>query len=482
MYTRKTKIICTLGPAVDTEEAIRELVLAGMNGARFNFSHGDHAEQLERLTKLKSVRAQLGAPVAALLDTKGPEIRIKKFKDGPITLEKGDKFTLTVADVDGDKSKVSVTYTDLNKEVVPGNHILVDDGLIDLLVEKVAGDDIHCVVENGGGVSNNKSLNLPGICIKLPALTEKDKADLKFAAENDFDYVAASFVRKASDVADIRRELDSHGGQSVRIISKIENQEGVDNLEEITEASDGLMVARGDLGVEIPAEDVPVIQKRMISLCAGAGKVVITATQMLDSMMRNPRPTRAEVSDVANAVYDGTSCVMLSGETASGKYPIDAVKTMVNVVKKAEASIDYWGNFDKGTFQVDCTDIPTAICHSCCHTAHVLQAKAIICCTHSGTTARDIARFYPSCTIAAFTTNEKARRQLALVWGVRPFLYGVVDTIDRLLHASVECAVKEGIAAVGDMVVITAGVPLGGQSATTNMVKAECIRETNISS
>ncbi len=475
MDNRKTKIVCTLGPAVDSVEAIRELVLAGMNGARFNFSHGDHAEQLERVTKLKKVRDELGVPVATLLDTKGPEIRVKSFANGPITLEKGDKFILTVADIDGDQTKVSVTYKNLHQEVVAGNHILVDDGLIDLLVEEVKGEEIHCHVENGGGVSNNKSLNLPGVSIKLPALTEKDKSDLKFAAENDFDYVAASFVRKAADVEDIRRELDSYGGKTVRIISKIENQEGVDNLEEILRLSDGLMVARGDLGVEIPPEDVPVIQKRMISLCASSGKVVITATQMLDSMMRNPRPTRAEVSDVANAVYDGTSCVMLSGETASGKYPIETVKTMVNIVKKAEHSLDYWDKFDKATFEVDPDDIPKATCHSCCHTAKVLEAKAIICCTYSGTTARDIARFFPACAVAAFTTNEKARRQLALVWGVKPYLYGVMDSIDRLLNASVECAVKEGVVAEGDMVVITAGVPIG-QDVTTNLIKAEKVK------
>lgn len=479
MDTRKTKIVCTLGPAVSTEEAMTELVKAGMNGARFNFSHGDHEEQLDRLTKLKKVRDVLGVPVATLLDTKGPEIRIKKFKEAPITLNRGDKFTLTVADIEGDQSKVSVTYTNLHQEVVKGNHILVDDGLIDLLVDSVEGDNIHCIVENGGPISNNKSLNLPGISIKLPALTEKDKSDLKFAAENDFDYVAASFIRKASDVEDIRKELDMYGGQTVRIISKIENQEGVDNLEAILEKSDGLMVARGDLGVEIPAEDVPAIQKRMIRLTSCAGKVVITATQMLDSMMRNPRPTRAEVSDVANAVHDGTSCVMLSGETANGKYPIETVKTMVNIVKKAEAAIDYWDKFSKTAFSVTAQDYSSAICHSCCNTAKVLEAKAIICCTHSGSTARDIARFLPSCTVAAFTTNEKARRQLSLVWGIKPYLYGVVDSTDRLLSSGVECAMKEGIVSVGDMVVITAGVPIG-QSVTTNLIKAELIKEKGV--
>ncbi len=476
MQGRKTKIICTLGPAVDTDEAVRELIMAGMNGARFNFSHGNHEEQLERLTRLKRVRDLTGRPVATVLDTKGPEIRIKTFKDGPITLEKGDKFNLTVADVDGDKTQVSVTYKNLHKEVAPGNHILVDDGLIDLLVEKIDGERICCSVENGGPVSNNKSLNIPGVAILLPALTEKDKEDLRFAAENDFDYVAASFVRKAADVLDIRKELDAHGGQSVKIISKIENKEGVDNLDEITKLSDGLMVARGDLGVEIPAADVPVIQKKMITLCVRAGKIVITATQMLDSMMRNPRPTRAEVSDVANAVFDGTSCIMLSGETASGKYPVEAVQTMSEIALAAEASVDYWKRFSKAAFEVDSSDISSAICHSTCNTAKELEAVAILCCTNSGTTAREIARFHPACTVAAFATAEKARRQLALVWGVQPFLSGTVDTIDRLLNAAVECAVKEGVAKVGDQVVITAGVPIG-QSVPTNLIKAELIQE-----
>lgn len=476
MEARKTKIICTLGPAVDSDEAVRDLIMAGMNGARFNFSHGNHEEQLIRFTRLKRVRDQTGCPVATVLDTKGPEIRIKTFKDGPIELEKGDKFTLTVAEVQGDKTQVSVTYQNLHKEVAPGNHILVDDGLIDLLVEKIEGEAISCVVENGGPVSNNKSLNIPGVSILLPALTEKDKEDLRFAAENDFDYVAASFVRKAADVLDIRKELDSYGGRSVQIISKIENKEGVDNLEEIAQLSDGLMVARGDLGVEIPAADVPVIQKKMISMCIRMGKIVITATQMLDSMMRNPRPTRAEVSDVANAVFDGTSCIMLSGETASGKYPVEAVQTMCQIALSAESSVDYWKRFAKAAFHVDSSDISSAICHSCCNTAKELDAKAIICCTNSGITAREIARFHPACTVAAFTTIEKARRQLSLVWGIQPYLYGTVDTIDRLLNAAVECAVKEGVAKAGDQVVITAGVPIG-KAVTTNLIKAELIQD-----
>ena len=319
MNMRKTKIICTLGPAVDHAETIERLIRTGMNAARFNFSHGSHAEQLARLNMFKKVRDTLGAPVATILDTKGPEIRIKTFADGPVTLEQGQGFILTTDDVPGDGRRVSVTYANLHKEVGPGCRILVDDGLIELRVQKVEGHEIHCEVENGGPLSSNKSINIPDVHILLPSLTDKDREDLKFAVDNDFDFIAASFVRKASDVEDIRAELRKHGGDNIRIIAKIENREGVENLEGIIAASDGIMVARGDLGVEIPAHEVPILQKKMIKATIRAGLPVITATQMLDSMIRNPRPTRAEVSDVANAVFDGTSCVMLSGETASGK-------------------------------------------------------------------------------------------------------------------------------------------------------------------
>ena len=338
---RKTKVICTLGPAVDNEEMLRALILGGMNCARFNFSHGNHEEQLARLNMFKRVRDTLGSPVATMLDTKGPEIRVKTFAKGPVTLQKGAQFVLDTEDVAGDETQVSVTYQNLHKEVGPGCRILVDDGLIELKVEKVEGHRIICEVENGGPLSNNKSINIPDVHIQLPSLTEKDKEDLKFAAEHDYDFIAASFVRKASDVEDIRACLKEYGGEHIRIIAKIENREGVENLDEIIAASDGIMVARGDLGVEIPAHEVPIIQKKMIKATIRQGKPVITATQMLDSMIRNPRPTRAEVSDVANAVFDGTSCAMLSGETASGKYPVEALKTMVDTAEAAEGAIDY---------------------------------------------------------------------------------------------------------------------------------------------
>jgi len=335
---RKTKIICTLGPAVDDEGMLIKLIQGGMNAARFNFSHGTHDSHRAMLQKLRHARDELGAPVATILDTKGPEIRVKSFANGPVALQVGDEFILTTDDVPGDEHRVSVTYSNLHNEVAPGCRILVDDGLIELLVQKIEGNNIHCEVENGGSLSSNKSINIPDVHILLPSLTEKDREDIAFAVENDFDFIAASFVRKASDVEDIRAELHKHGGDNICIIAKIENQEGVDNLEEIICAADGVMVSRGDLGVEIPAHQVPVIQKRMIKATIAKGKPVIIATQMLDSMIRNPRPTRAEVSDVANAVFDGTSCVMLSGETASGKYPLEALKSLADTVRMAKTS------------------------------------------------------------------------------------------------------------------------------------------------
>ena len=473
---RKTKIICTLGPAVDSEEMIRKLILAGMNAARFNFSHGTHESHLAQLTKLKRVRDELGIPVAAIMDTKGPEIRIKTFKDGRIELKKDDIFTLTTADCEGDATRVSVTYANLHNEVVPGNHILVDDGLIDLLVQEIKGQEIVCTVENGGPLSNNKSINIPDVHILLPSLTEKDKEDLKFAVENDFDFIAASFVRKASDVEDIRAWLNECGGEKIRIISKIENREGVDNLAEIIAASDGVMVARGDLGVEIPAHEVPILQKKMIKAGTRAGLPVITATQMLDSMIRNPRPTRAEVSDVANAVFDGTSCVMLSGETASGKYPIEALATMVDTVMAAEEAIDYWGRFRERSLLPAISTISDAITHTCCLTAMDLNATCILAPTRSGYTAKVISRFRPACPIVALCQSESTRRQLAVSWGVHPFLSGEVDSTDRMFSLAVDVARKEGAIKPGDTVVITAGVPLG-QSGTTNLIKAQIVEE-----
>ncbi len=475
---RKTKIICTLGPAVDSEQAMRRLILAGMNAARFNFSHGTHASHLAQLNKLKRARDELGRPVATILDTRGPEIRIKTFADGPITLHKGEAFALLTEDVPGDSTQVSVTYEDLHKELRPGCRILLDDGLIELVVDEIQGREIRCTVETGGELSSNKSINIPDVSIPLPSLTERDVEDIRFAVEQDFDFIAASFVRKAQDIRDIRAVLKQCGGEDIRIIAKIENHEGVENLDEIVAASDGVMVARGDLGVEIPAHRVPILQKEMISKAVEQGKSVIIATQMLDSMIRNPRPTRAEVSDIANAVFDGASCVMLSGETASGKYPFEALETMVKTVEAAEDYVDYWGRFRKASFQPQAkagdATINDAITHTCCLTAMDLDAKAILAATSSGSTARMIARFKPACPIAALTMTERVRRQLAIVWGVHPYLYGTVDSTDRLFSLAVECARKEGVVQPGDTVVITAGLPIG-ESGSTNLIKAQVI-------
>ena len=470
---RKTKIICTMGPAVDNEEMLRALMLTGMDAARFNFSHGTHESHLATLNKVRRIRDELGAAVATILDTKGPEIRIKTFENGPVTLREGEKFTLTTRDVPGDAGIVSVTYADLHKELESGCRVLIDDGLIELTVDGIQGQDIACTVRSGGTLSNNKSINIPGVSIHLPSLTEKDRDDLRFAAEQDFDFVAASFVRKASDVEDIRACLRECGGEHIRIISKIENREGVDNLEEIIAASDGLMVARGDLGVEIPAYEVPILQKRMIKETSMAGKPVITATQMLDSMIRNPRPTRAEVSDVANAVFDGTSCVMLSGETASGKHPVEAVQTMVDTINAAEQATDYWGRFRRFEFTPG-RSINDAVTHTCCQTAMDLEADAILTPTQTGHTARMIARFRPACPIVALTTTERARRQLAISWGVQPLLAGYVDSTDRLFSMCVQSALKEGAVQSGQMVVITAGVPIG-RAGSTNLIKAQVV-------
>ena len=471
---RKTKIVCTLGPASESEEIIEKLILTGMDAARFNFSHGTHESHLALLTRVKNVRDRLGRPLATILDTKGPEIRIRSFANGKIELAEGDTFTLTTREVEGDNTIVSVTYSNLHNEVSVGTHLLIDDGLVDIEVTEIKGQDIICNVVTGGPLSNNKSINIPNTHISLPALTEKDKGDLKFAVENDFDFVAASFVRQASDVEEIRAVLDSHGGQHIGIIAKIENQEGVDNLEEILRVADGLMVARGDLGVEIPAQDVPVIQKRMIKAAIAQGKHVVTATQMLDSMIRNPRPTRAEVSDVANAVFDGTGCVMLSGETASGKHPVEALKTMVDIVTTAENSTNYWKRFRNAT--VDHTSsITDAISHTACLTAMDLKAAAILTATESGHTARMTTRFRPGCVVAALTTSERVRRQLAITWGVAPYLSGTVDSTDRLFSLCVESAKKEGIVKEGDTVVITAGVPIG-RSGSTNLIKAQVVK------
>jgi pyruvate kinase len=473
---RKTKIICTIGPSVDSEEAIRSLILGGMDAARFNFSHGTHESHLAQLEKLRKVRRELNRPVAAILDTKGPEIRIRTFEKSPVTLEAGAEFTLTTEDVPGDGRLVSVTYADLHEELKPGCKVLIDDGLIELIVTGIRGREIVCRVETGGELSNNKSINLPDTQIRLPSLTQGDIEDLRFAVEQDFDFIAASFVRSATDVEDIRRVLRGFGGENIPIIAKVENGQGVNHLEDIVDTADGVMVARGDLGVEIPAYEVPVVQKRIIADTLRQGKIVIIATQMLDSMIRNPRPTRAEISDVANAVFDGASCVMLSGETAAGKYPMEALETMAETVMAAETATDYWDRFRKANFPTS-TSVTDAISHGCCLTAMDLNASAILTATKKGITARMISRYRPACPIAAFTESESVRRKLALSWGVEAYLTGgpVVST-DRLFCICAERAREEGVVSPGQIVVITAGVPVG-KSGSTNLIKVQPLEE-----
>ena len=471
---RKTKIVCTLGPATDREGVLRQMLEAGMNVARFNFSHGSHAEHKGRLDALKALRAELGLPVAAMLDTKGPEVRLKSFAAGSVMLRTGQEFTLTTRDIVGDEQGCSITYADLPGDVKAGDTILLDDGLVRLTVLETTAADVRCRVENDGAMKNNKGVNVPGIRLSMPYMSQRDREDILFGVEQGFDFIAASFVRTADDVREIRRLLDE-ADSSIQIIAKIENQEGVSNLAEILSVADGIMVARGDLGVEIPAAKVPILQKQIIRKGLQAGKPVITATQMLDSMMRNPRPTRAEVADVANAVFDGTSGVMLSGETAGGKYPLEALTAMVSIVEEAEQSIHYWRQFEKRRV-IPASNINDAITHTCCLTAKDLEAKAILAATNSGRTARMICRFRPACPVAALTLHEKVRRQLAICWGVIPFLTGEVTSTERIFSLSAEVALKERLVQNGDTVVITAGVPLG-KSGSTNLIKAAIVNE-----
>ena len=467
---RRTKIICTLGPAVDSEEAMKKLILSGMNGARFNFSHGTHESQLATLERLNRARAELGIPVAAILDTKGPEIRVRNFENGKVTLTEGAEFTLTGEDCLGTAERASVTYPHLAEELDAGGRILLDDGLIELRVERCQGPEVHCRVITGGVLSNHKSINIPDGHISLPAVTEQDERDLAFAAEHGFDWVAASFIRSAADLEEIRAVLRRHGGEGIRLMAKIENREGIEHLDEILDSADAVMVARGDLGVEIPAAEVPVHQKKMVAGAVRRGKVVVIATQMLDSMIRNPRPTRAEVSDVANAIFEGASCVMLSGETASGAYPFEALWTMVEAVEAAENSLVPWERF-RGLHDFGHDSINEAITHACCTTAMDLSAEAILTMTRSGHTARMVARFRPGCPIVALTPDERVARQLAIVWGVLPAVAGDAASTDEVFARSVEKAKELGVLRAGDTAVITAGVPLG-RVGSTNLIHA----------
>lgn len=470
---RKTKIVCTLGPATDDLQVLEQMIDEGMDVARFNFSHSNYDEHLKRLDELKQARIDKGRYVAALLDTKGPEIRVGKFKDGKIQLNEGDYFTLTTRDVEGDQNIVSVTYKDFPGDVNVGTRVLIDDGLIELKVVEKNDTDVKCVVVNPGPVSNNKGVNLPGTVVSMPYMSEKDISDINFAVDNDFDFIAASFVRTAGDVLKIRRILDERNCSSIAIIAKIESRQGVENIDEILQVSDGVMIARGDMGVEIPYEEVPVIQKMIIKKAAKAGKMTITATQMLDSMINNPRPTRAETADVANAVFDGTGAIMLSGETAVGKYPVEAVKTMARVAIRAEEAIDYKKRFFNGERKSN-PNVTDAISHATCTTAHDLNARAILTVTKSGTTAKNIAKYRPGCDIIACATDEGLCRRLSLVWGVAPVL--VEDEFDTfaLFDKCVDKAMDLGLLDKGDITVITAGLPLGIPG-TTNMIKVQLV-------
>lgn len=470
---RKTKIVCTMGPATDKEGVIEALIEAGMNVARFNFSHGSHEEQKRRMDMVKAARTACGKPVALLLDTKGPEIRTGDFEGGKVEIKEGQTFTLTSGDVMGTKEITHITYDKLYQDVSVGSTILIDDGLLEFTVKEIKGEDIVCVAENNGFVSNHKGINVPNIHLNMPYMSERDIDDILFGIEMDVDFVAASFVRTAEDVKQIRKLLDDNGGKNINIISKIENAEGVKNIDEIIAASDGIMVARGDMGVEIPGEDVPVVQKLIIKKVYNAGKQVITATQMLDSMMKNPRPTRAETTDVANAIYDGTSAIMLSGETAAGLYPVESVQTMVRIAERTEQDIDYRKRF----FQYDRKTNPNvtdAVCHATCTTAIDLNASAIVVVTKSGSSARMVSRYRPACPIIAGTTSDKAYRQLNMSWGVTPIHLEEKSEVFELFEHAVQSAKQKKLICEGDTVVITAGVPLGIPG-NTNMIKVEVV-------
>ena len=464
---RKTKIVCTLGPATDREGVLREMMRAGMNVARFNFSHGTHPEHQARLEVLKALREELNLPVAAMLDTKGPEIRLKSFANGSVALSTGQEFTLTTEDIVGDETRCAITYAELPSDVKEGDTILLDDGLVRLTVLETDSSNIRCRVENDGTMKNNKGVNVPNVRLSMPYMSQRDRDDILFGVEQGFDYIAASFVRTAADVREIRQLLDKHHS-NIRIIAKIENQEGVSNLADILAVADGIMVARGDMGVEIDFTEIPIIQKDMIAKCVACGKPVITATQMLDSMIENPRPTRAEITDVANAIYDGTSAIMLSGETAAGKYPVEAVRTMDAIALRTEANIEC----DMPVRKAKQTklSITAATAHAACTTAMDIGADAILSVSQRGVTAQMVSRFRPSTTVVALLLDPQVQRQMALYWGVEPITMPFASSTDELVDFAVKAAEDGGIVKQGDLVVVTAGVPVG-VSGTTNMIR-----------
>ena len=469
---RKTKIVCTIGPASETEEILREMCLAGMNVARLNFSHGTHAQHLEKMERIKKVRAELGLPVAILLDTKGPEYRIRTFKNGKITLRDGDDFTFTTASVEGDETRVSVSYPDLHKEMQPGDRILVNNGLLVFEVVAVSGKNIRCRTVAGGEMSDRKSMSFPDKVLHSVYLSEQDKKDLLFGIENDVDFVACSFVSCAQDLKDVKAFLNANGGSDISLIAKIENRSGVDHIEEISEECDGIMIGRGDMGVEIPYEQLPGIQKELITKCRLLGKRVITATEMLESMIYNPRPTRAEISDVANAVYDGTSAVMLSGETAAGKYPVETIRAMAKICEQAEQGINYADRFRTNDFKIKNT--VDAISHATCGMAIDIDAKAIVVCSLSGGTARMVSRFRPPVNIIGLTVSEKTYRQLSLSWGVIPAICEIFQSVDVLFYTGAKVAKAALSLESGDRIVITGGLT-NGTSGNTNIIKVETL-------
>lgn len=471
---KNTKMVATIGPASESEEVLRALFKEGVNVARLNFSHGSHEEHKIKIDRIKKLRREMDLPIGIMLDTKGPEIRLGDI-EGEVLLEIGDKFILTREDLIGDKSIASISYKDLYKDLKVGDRILIDDGLVELLVKAIVGEDIITEVENSGTISSHKGVNVPGVDIKLPALTERDIEDIKFGIKEDVDFIAASFIRSREDVLAIRKVLEEEKDYTTKIISKIESQKAVELIDEIIEVSDGIMVARGDLGVEIETEAVPIIQKKIIKKCNIAGKTVITATQMLDSMIRNPRPTRAETNDVANAVLDGTSAVMLSGETASGKYPLKAVVTMRKICEYTESTVDHNEILENRIKDVE-NSMTNSIGRSACVIARDLAANAIITATTSGNTSRAIAKFRPETPIIASTPFEKIKNQLSLVWGVRPVKVLNFKDTDNLIDASMEVAVKKGFLKSGDLVVLTAGVPTG-IAGSTNLLKIENVSE-----
>lgn len=468
---RKTKIICTIGPATDDRDVLRRMIEKGMNVARFNFSHGDYDTHQKRFEEVCEIRQELGMPVATLLDTKGPEIRLGDFenKDG-VMIKSGDAFVLTTEECLGTNKKCYVNYEGLPKDVHPGSTILINDGIISLKVNKVIDKEIFCTVVDGGILSNHKGVNVPDVNLNMPYLSKKDMDDLSFGKKMDFDFIAASFCRSATDITIMRNYMQAIGWKNAKIIAKIENRQGLENIDEIIDVADGIMVARGDLGVEVPFEEIPSIQKMIIEKVFKAGKIVVTATQMLESMIENPRPTRAEITDVANAIYDGTSAIMLSGESAVGKHPVEAVETMDRIAKTTEADINYIKRFNYFFERPSNNDVTSAISHATVTTAHDLNAVAIVTVTKSGTTARMISKFRPKTLIVGATTDERVYRQLVLSWGVMPVMCDTKDNTDELFDHAVEVSKNAGVLKQGDIAVITAGIPLG-ISGTTNMLK-----------